>query len=565
MKQIITPLGNVALPLDTQIDISKNNPLFSAAEEFSINLTVPRGPNEQIFGYRNRLASAATDLNTDARFLFHGREKLSGAIELVSASDDEYEILLKGSRNAFVFKYGSVNLHDIDFGTELFVPGVDGATAEQIDTEMLNTLTAGRDWICFPCNTRATPAETTNFWDFENSKFSSATGFFAAYLRLSRAIERLFVAYGYTVTENWFTDTDELNNIVIYTKGFYYAGGVMSIYNLFPKITVDEFIAGIENFFPVSILIDNNAKTVRVINDDTMLAAEVAGRFDGYITGKPKIAFNDTQDGYELTYDYPEDDTIVQDNEFADENSASEYDSYFDFPDPTPFRSTVFSRAEGAYYVSELNGETWEWRLTGNVAISVRNGDKEITKSTTVYPAMNRIVSVTQNITTIDESSPTPELMSQVMKMQVPVVTGDGDGINGDAYSWVTNFRVMVYRGMDNPSLDAWSSYQTPATPLTYPMANFVNHKMNGDQWTDQHLELRWDGDEGLRGAETIAFLNGARKITATLVMHHIELEGIDLTKVYTLQGQRVMISELVVHYGRGEKVLIDATLLMAK
>jgi hypothetical protein len=96
-------------------------------------------------------------------------------------------------------------------------------------------------------------------------------------------------------------------------------------------------------------------------------------------------------------------------------------------------------------------------------------------------------------------------------------------------------------------------------------MANFVNHKMNGDQWPLNDLELRWDTAEGLRGAETIAFLDGARKITATLLMHHIELEKIDLTKVYTLQGQRVLISELVVHYGASAMVAIDATLLMAK
>jgi hypothetical protein len=192
----------------------------------------------------------------------------------------------------------------------------------------------------------------------------------------------------------------------------------------------------------------------------------------------------------------------------------------------------------------------------------VRSGDGDITRETKIYPAMNEIQGITQNFNLLNPEGGT-EVHPVKIYMQSPVCKGDG--LYETGYYWVNNFRLMIYRGMDTPVRDPAGMTWEFDHPLTYPMANFVNHKMNGAQWPDQHLELRWDGDEGLRGAETIAFLNGARKITATLVMHHIELEGIDLTKVYTLQGQRVMISELVVHYGRGEKVLIDATLLMAK
>src|SRR5665648_508420 len=122
MKQIITPLGIVALSPGTTIDISKNNPLFTRAEEFSISLTVPRLPNEHIFGHKWRLTSAGAIVPIEVQFVFFGREKLSGTIELISGSDESYEILMKGSRSDFIFRYGKIRLPEIDFGWENFVP-----------------------------------------------------------------------------------------------------------------------------------------------------------------------------------------------------------------------------------------------------------------------------------------------------------------------------------------------------------------------------------------------------------------------------------------------------------
>lgn len=568
MRQIKTPLGSIALQLDTTIDISMNNPLFSAAEDFSINLTVPRKPNEHIFGHRNRMASAGTNLTMDAQFLFYGREKINGEVELISADDEVYELLLKGSRSTFFYKYGDINLHDIDFGEQYFVPEIPYPTSEEFVTEMGYTLTLDRDWICFPVNVQDDYIRATNAWDFENSKFifelNSFTPFnmFAPYLRLWNALYRLFTYYGYTVTDNWFTETLERKNIVIYRKEETF-NSFLTICKFYPKWTISEFISEIENFFPISICIDGKSKTVRIVGDDTLLTDAAAGKLDDYVKGKVKIMFNETQNGYELKYDYPSDDSVKNDKDYADQVFSTPYPSITDFPAASKLADIpLHSLADGGYYKSVADGDAWKWERVGSVAMNVRSAPGEITRETKIFPAMNELAATTQDLSLLNPEGGT-ELTPVRLLVQAPVVKGDG--LYDTGYYWVNNFRLMVYRGMDAPRRSAESSAWTCTHTLSYPMANFVVHKMNGDLWPGNVLELRWDTDLGLRGAESIAFQNGARKVAVTMIMSHIDLEKIDLTKVYLLQGQRVIIDELVVHYGRGSMVEIDATLMMSK
>lgn len=559
MRQLKTALGNVALKIDAAIDISKNNPLFTSAEEFSINLTVPRGPNEHIFGYRNRLASAGTNLTIDAQFNFFGREKINGAIELISASDDEFEILLKGSRNNFFFKFGAVNIHDLDLGEEYFVPDNPYPTEEEFVTEMYYTTILQRDWICFPCNVQDEYVKATNPWDFNLSKFIFPTNF-APYMRLWRALHRLFNYHGYTITESWFELTQERKNIVIYRKE-HTEDPFLMIIEFFPKITITEFISELENFFPITFCIDSKLNTVRIMGDDTLLSDSVSGKLDEFTTGKPKITFNDTQNGYELKYNYPSDDSVMQDVDYADEINSAVSASKYDFPEPSALSDLMrLSLADGGYYKVKESGTGFKWERVGSVAINVRSGDGEITRETKIYPAMNEQAGFTQDYVMTNPEGGTETHPLKIF-FQFPVCKGDG--LYDTGYYWVNNFRLMVYRGYDTPMRDPAGMTWALDHILKVPMANFVARKMNGDAWADNNLELRWDGDMGLRGAETIAFLNGARKITATLVMHHVYLEKIDLTKVYLLQGQKVIIDELVIHYGTTENVTIDATLMM--
>jgi len=131
---------------------------------------------------------------------------------------------------------------------------------------------------------------------------------------------------------------------------------------------------------------------------------------------------------------------------------------------------------------------------------------------------------------------------------------------------WTQDLRPMTYRGLD-------AAYINPNEITTgfsfnnryYPKANFLNRKNDGTQWAGQSLELRWYGEGGLRGPETIAFLEGADKISGKFLIHHVDLEKLDTSKVYTLYGRRVLLSELVIHYAEGDLVEVDVVLLAQK
>jgi len=125
---------------------------------------------------------------------------------------------------------------------------------------------------------------------------------------------------------------------------------------------------------------------------------------------------------------------------------------------------------------------------------------------------------------------------------------------------------MMIYRGFDAAYIKPFEINLGYAFNYnSYPKANFLNRKNDGTQWPGQSLELRWYGDGGLRGPETIAFLNEADKITGKLLINHVDLEKLDTSKVYTLNGRRVLISELVIHYAEGDMVEVDVVLLAQK
>ncbi len=554
MKDIITPLGRVALKPRTRIDISKNNLLFSRAEEFSLPLTIPRKPNEHIFGYKYRLASVGAIAPIDAQFIFAGREKLSGSIELVSASDENYEVLLKGGRNDFMFKAGKTRLQDINFGSENFVPGVTGPTLEEINDEMGATLTNIRDWICFPVYVGANWDGWKNAWDYDNNRFLDHAGNAVPFLRLYRAIERLFSFYSYTVDVNWFAGTAERKNIVMFCRGFM-INGVLDISNMYPNWTVSEFISELEDFFPITFYINPGSRKVQILSDDTISSDAPVSSLDKYLDGKYKIVFNDTKSGYDLTYEYPDDDdSVKQDVNYSAEVAADSYDSKFSFPSASILSKTALSNADGQYYKAKESGETWVWERTGSVAINVRSGKGEITRKTKIYPMMNDVIKVRQEVTYLDGASAPMRFFADILQ-QSPVSYKP-------MAAWSEDLRLMIYRGMDSPVNNTNPVGYTMLITPSYPQANFVARKMNGTLWTDNVLELRWDGTMGLRGAETIAFLEGAEKVDVKLVLSHMDLEKLDTSKIYTLNGRKVMISELTIHYAEDSTVEVDAVLL---
>jgi hypothetical protein len=555
MKQIITSLGIVALSPGTNIDISKNNPLFSRAEEFSISLTVPRLPNEHIFGHKWRLTSVGAILPIEAQFIFFGREKLTGTIELISASDESYDILMKGSRNDFMFRFGLIRLPAIDFGWEYFCPGNANPLEADIRTEMYNTLNTQRDWICFPVYHSAS-SQWINRWSFDTNGFAmDIGGWRTAHVRLYRAIERLFAIKGYTVTDNWFSDTDEKKKIVIFNNNRQLASQI-NIRFLLPDWTIADFINEIEDFFPVTFHINSRNKTVRIISDDSVSTSFPADTLDRYVVLKHKIIFNDTQNGYDLTYELPaDDDTTDQNWDYADQVAAGEVNKFSDLPAISQNGAINLVVSEGQFYEYDDSDALQLWKPSGNLALGIRSGDGEISRKTKIYPLLSKTVLQPETVTVIQQ---------YVDSRRVPVnfslvVPHTSKAANAS----VMDFRPVIYRGMEQP---LYSMLDIPANYVAqingYPMANYLNRKITGLQWPNQFIELRWNGDQGLRGAEAIAFIDGAEKVEVQLLMSHLDLENLDMTKVYILLGRRVLISELTIHYSESIKVEIDAVLL---
>lgn len=564
MKQIITPLGSLALKPGTTIDISKNNPMFTRAEEFSINLSVPRKPNESIFGYRYRLAASGVIAPVDARFVYNGREKSGGSIEVVHADDDAYDVLIKGGRNGFMFKYGKELLSELPFVWENFVPGVASPTVTQVQDEMFATLGLERDWICFPVRYSDFDVERwLNEWSFDLHSFrdSDANPYRTPFLRMWRALERIFGLKGYTVTENWFSGTSEKKQIVLFNN-LRDLGSQVNIRYLLPAWTLLDFLNELEDYFPVTFMINDLAKTVQIISDDGVVTSAAVGNLDGYLERNYKIIFNEKKSGYKLSYTLPDDDSVKGDHEFIGDAWSTDINTPRDLPIPVGMLDGIeyYVLSEGRFYKTEKNGDVVQWVPKGGKALSVKEGKGEITRETKIYPLLSR-TAIQQNTVTVTREYYADQRVPIDFEMVVPHTMKKPS-------LWTEDVRPMIYRGMDMAYVAAGevpTDYVLDTYHQVYPMANYVNRKADGSRWADQVLELVWDGAMGLRGAETIAFREGADTINAVLVINHYDLEQIDTTKVYMIGGRRVLISEMVIHYAGGDNVKVDVVLMAEK
>lgn len=570
MKEIITPLGKVTLALDTVIDISRNTPLFNRSEEFSIDLIVPRIPNEKIFGYKWRPATRGEITPIEARLLLNGREKLRGSIEIISASYESYNLLLKGSRNDFLFWFGKEKLRGLPFEYEDFVPGYSPPfqpSEAQMLTQMLATLSGTLDYMCFPVYNSLADS-WINRWSFDANGFTTNDnviypghgGDRTPFLRMGAALDRVFQLKGYTVTENWFNTDPVRRKICIFNDTNYGVSSSINIRYLYPDWTILDFINEVEDFFPVTIFIDPRTKTVRVLGDDDVVTSVPAGELAPYLERDYTISFNEKQTGYNLKYTLPaEDKSTDSDYEYMDEAYNAEIYTKRDLATTSQEGAVDLVLSEGNFYKatsSEPNNPGWE--LIGNVALGVRNDLGEISRETKIYPMMN-ITQVQLEEVTLTQQYVNPIRKSLNFEMVVPTTAKA-------RHLWTQDLRPMIYRGLDaayinpneiNPGFSFNNKY--------YPKANFLNRKNDGTQWAGQSLELRWVGDGGLRGPETIAFLEGADKITGKFLIHQADLEKLDTSKVYTLDGRRVLLSELVIHYAEGDLVEVDVVLLAQK
>lgn len=555
MKEIITPGGRLVLYPDTNIDLSKNNPLYTSAEEFSIDLTVPRKPNDAVLGYMYRLAGMKSVEPIEAVFRFRRREKLTGSIEVTAVDDAEYSLILKGSRSDFLFRWGKTLLSDLDFQWENFIPGQSSANEFELAAEMKETLTQQRDWICFPvwC---VDEQRWINRWSIDTQSFPwDPGGWRTPFPRIGRTLEKLFALKGYTVTENWFTATGERKNLVFFNNASAVADQVSLKYML-PDWTVADMISELENYFPVTFFIHSRTRKVRILGDDTLADGDAAATLDSWLKFNPKVLYNERKQGYQLNYELPDDDETADNEwEYADEESATELSKYDDLPTNPQEGALYRILSEGQYYQAKYTkveeNDILSWERKASVAMSVRSGLEEIERTTKIYPLTNFRSEVKETVTLTQQYVGT-QRKEVTFWLQTPVTAKT-------QIRWKDDLRTMCYRTIVNAEYDASDVTAGYSLPLIYyPLANFVARDNVGNVIANSLVELRWDGEKGLRGAEAISFLNNALTVEGELVMSHLDIEKLDLAKPVALMGRKGMIEELVCHYGDSAMVECD-------
>jgi len=304
---------------------------------------------------------------------------------------------------------------------------------------MVATLSGG-NFICFPVYN-----SDTNTWinrcSFDQNTFAMDVGGpRTPFLRIYRALERLFELKGYTVTENWFSVSAERRNIVIYNNTNYGVCASFDIRYLYPDWTIGDFISEIEDYFPVSLYIDARTRTIRILGDDEVVTAVPAGELKPYLERDYEVVFNEKQAGYDLTYQLPEDDkSCDNDYDYLDQSYAAEVYTLRDLPLMGQTGAVYRVLSEGAFYRAEEIDNDLQWNRIGNIALGVREGDGEITLKPKIYPMMTKTQLQNEEVTITQQYVGTKWVFVN-FSILVPYTQ--------KAFHLRTqDFRPMVYRG----------------------------------------------------------------------------------------------------------------------
>lgn len=287
----------------TSIKLVDENTYLTESSKYTHDIELPlKGSleNTKIFGNIQRLDVSKKTIKMKARMIADNHDVINGTATVTGISDSSVKIqVLAGNAELnFLSKYDKLYIDELDLGAmqdtngKVILPDeVIPYLAKFSESErykMMFGIYDQTDYVFFPvyneakgyvlndvCFHKMTSTSETIFW--RSGSYGSPSPLGNLWASSGRSalqpyfcfiIKRIFVALGYEIVENQIENT-LLRNVFIANSR-----SVTSYNKMLPHWTVSEFMTEVEHFFGVAFKIDDNSKSVRILQRDSWLKSE---------------------------------------------------------------------------------------------------------------------------------------------------------------------------------------------------------------------------------------------------------------------------------------------------
>lgn len=386
-----TEKGELELPKDFAIEISKTNPMFSDEGDTSYPVTLPASTrNLAACGHRERIDSANTLPEKASSILTIGSYQKHGKIVYDSAHKEEGVCAVFAFDNSDLYtSYKSKTLK------EIFAEYNNGNGYKRVFRDLAQAMLEMEhiyggdspidDYTVFPVAVAAYKKEEKTIYQFNNeiddygrlvykkrvvhedSGLTSVPEGYgvAPFLLLHRMIHLLFTCMGYTVVENVFSENPWNAIAVVHNCSDALVLPVLQYKDLVPSCTLSEFLEWLEAKFHVFVVADSDNKEVRVKAAEATLKSGPYSDITGMREGEIKVRRapsshvvltpNNSLDGTEPAANTK--DELIQRYQYVMPVNEAEF--YYLTNQNAPIYSYVFLRkSTGVYYEQCLDLST---------------------------------------------------------------------------------------------------------------------------------------------------------------------------------------------------------------
>jgi hypothetical protein len=568
---------------DFSFSITLTNPMFNDVGSHSIPFSIPAsGHNLKIFGFPARIERYTEFKNKEYPFYIYaeGLHILTGMLVVTSAVPDSIECYFKSGNGDFWSAIKGKYLTDIELGespefatmtdAELYMKQSTVKAYPEVPFAMFPLLNYGmskdftEDEMTDATKGAWRGVTMVNYWYPPLQKFLLEYSSVTPFLYLNYVIEKLWDTFGYSTSNNFLRNDDELNRLVMYNNhsSFWYdtAGNNPFIPFVDPavyprkfdygkcvqKYDISKFIQGIENLFCATLFVNDRLKEVKLL------------LFKDIINSKDSVKFSKVVSDIQVTISEPYDSFRFT---FENDTSAYHESDIKDFQKQRRFFTAVFPLPATGGSLTQVN-DLW-LVLAKDIYYRVEYSNED--------PPVLTWKRFSKNIRKElgDETGNCLHISSEIFTL--PMFYGpdvfNGAMIGGDPtpytkVSWpkahqrfyfdlqkddqepTNEFspRLLFYRGLQ---LDE-------STPKNlYPLGTFDvfgTNKINGvvPKLPGATLRLQWDGDDGLVENFYKEFLQwkmaGPDKLEFEAWMDVTELAALDFSRKYAINHVHMLL-----------------------
>lgn len=377
-----------------QIKITVENPYFSFAGSYSLEVTIPMSiyQNRNVFGNIDRIEVTKENREMPARLVLENRTLINGVAKITKINRDTVIIQLSGrmTGDKFFAEHGDKYINEMDLGTptqmewntsEAHIPGVLG------------------EYVCMPVYD-----ETNNrIYNDIHSRLGEdglkylSSGFSCKMPNFLLILDRIINSCGYKIIRNDVKDR-------LFGWGHLYIACAHKIDNFgeaLPHWKISDFIAEVRNFFDCSILFDADKHEVSIIRNTTFFNGGIQTYpvIDEYVVEMKNADESEKSLSYsDIRYDLSNSSSHQYDRlseelwervplkEFASHDETVAYVNSLSEKD----KKSYIYKDDAGYFVwgEEYNNNTLIWKLTrvNHFCNLIRQPDNENTIDLKICP-----------------------------------------------------------------------------------------------------------------------------------------------------------------------------------